>query len=139
MYVDRTANSNTSYTYEVSAVDRTGNEGPKSQADPTLVHEEPLPPAFLTPSTNRRTFGATAHLGDRSIVVTVTAPEETTGPATVSLFSLDGRLAGRVVAARSGSGRYTAEFRRTGAVGVNLCRVRLDRYDRIWRIVSAKK
>ncbi len=139
MYVDRSTGADTTSVYEVAAVDRTGNEGPKSRAvptDPTSV-EGVLPPVHEKTGTELE-FCVRTIVQPHAIMVKITAPEKTAVPAHVSLYSINGKLIGRLVAERSSPGNYTGEFRTYGSTGVYLCRIAVGPYRRQVRIVNQR-
>lgn len=137
MYVDRDAGSNTSFTYEVSAVDRTGKEGSKSRANLTKIKEAP-PPIYRNPIAEKQLFSVQATARTHSIIITLCIPEEIDNRATISLFALNGRLLDRIIAIQGKTGSYTAEFRRNTLTGVHLCSVQAGKYNELVRLISIK-
>jgi hypothetical protein len=137
-YVDRAAKSNISNAYEVSAVDRRGNEGPKTVGYATLVEDETAPIAIAAISDNPA-FAVATITRNKSLMVTVRVPGGTNGPATISLFALNGRRIGCLRSERGEKGAYTAQFRQTGFTGVRLCAVRVGNYEKTIRIGNGKR
>jgi hypothetical protein len=141
VYNDRTAVSGTSYTYEISAVDRTGKEGPKIKAvlrDRDTTFSPPTPVQAEKAGENR-TFGIhTAQFG-RLIRLTVRVPEGMQSPAMVTFFTIDGKRLGQVVAKQVASGVFTAEFPRKTSAGMSLCKVQAGPYKQLIRVANVKR
>ena len=141
IYVDRDAESGTDYTYEISAVDRTGKEGPKTIAvlkDKDTTFEDQVP-VQLTAETSNQTFNVYTTMNRRSINVTANLSAGTSDPAIITIFAIDGRLLGRTVVNPDKKGVYSAEISRSNSSGVYLCKVQVGQYMKRLRIINTKQ
>jgi hypothetical protein len=136
VYVDRSAGTAT-HTYTVSAVDRTGKEGPKTGVNSTHIVEG-SPQLFPDATIYPQTFSVRTFARNNAIVVNIRVPGESNDPAIIKLFSLNGRLASQIIAKRNNAGLYTAEFQRTGSISMYLCSVKVGIYKEMQCVINVK-
>ncbi len=141
IYIDRAVTSNTNYTYEISPVDRMGMEGPKTGVD--LRDKDtifaPVVAVQFNEITKNKVLDVRTVMQRQLISLTISVPEEISEPVILTLYTIDGRLLGQTVAKQIKSGVQTAEFSRSFASNVSLCKVQAGSYRKLIKVMNANR